>query len=114
MSIFETAAAFAAEQAPVAGAAAPTGPLAILTSPMTMMVIIFAIFYFLIIRPQNKKQKEHADMLKALQVGDRVITTGGIYGRVISTADTTLTLQVDEKCKLKVSRSAISGKTAEE
>lgn len=71
------------------------------------MVIIFGIFYFLIIRPQQKKQKEVKSMLDNLSYGDTVITNGGIYGKVTGLADTIVTLEIADKVKIKVSRSAI-------
>jgi preprotein translocase subunit YajC len=116
MSFFQTAAAFAAEQAaPAAPAAsqAPSGPLALIANPMTMLFLIFIIFYFLLIRPQQKKAKEQAEMLKKITRGDKVITTGGIYGTVMAETDAVLTLQVDEKVKIRVARNAIAGKTEE-
>ncbi len=111
MSIFETASAFAQEAQP--RNLAPSGVAALVQSPLTMLVIIFAIFYFLIIRPQQKKQRELQDMLKNLNKGDKVITTGGIYGSIISLSDNIVTLQVDDRVKIRVSRSAIAGLTKE-
>ena len=77
---------------------------------MSLMPIflIFAIFYFLIIRPQNKKQKETERMISALKKGDKIITIGGIYGVVSSTKDKTVIVKVDDNCKIEFSRSAIS------
>jgi preprotein translocase subunit YajC len=71
------------------------------------MAIIFAIFYFLMIRPQQKKQKELKTMLDNLTYGDTVITTGGIYGKVSGLADAIVTLEIADKVRIKVSRSAI-------
>jgi preprotein translocase subunit YajC len=71
------------------------------------MVIIFGIFYFLMIRPQQKKQKELKAMLDNLVYGDMVITTGGIYGKVSGLTDTVVTLEIADKVRIKVSRSAI-------
>ncbi|MEQ8216088.1 MAG: preprotein translocase subunit YajC [Smithellaceae bacterium] len=71
------------------------------------MVIIFGIFYFLIIRPQQKKQKELKAMIDNLAYGDTVITTGGIYGKVSGIADAVITLEIADKVKIKVTRSAI-------
>lgn len=72
--------------------------------------ILFAvlIFYFLIIRPQNKKNKETEKMLNALQKGDRIITIGGIHGTVSSVKDKTVIVKVDENTKLEFNRSAIA------
>ena len=71
-------------------------------------VLIFVIFYFLIIRPQQKKQKEHQTMLGALQKGDKVVTTGGIYGTVIKLGDDWLTLEIAEKVRIKIERAQIT------
>ncbi|MEN6621375.1 MAG: preprotein translocase subunit YajC [Smithella sp.] len=71
------------------------------------MVIIFGIFYFLMIRPQQKKQKELKAMLDNLAYGDTVITNGGIYGKVTGLADAVVTLEIADKVRIKISRSAI-------
>ncbi|MDR0540159.1 MAG: preprotein translocase subunit YajC [Spirochaetaceae bacterium] len=71
-------------------------------------VLIIAIFYFLIIRPQNKKQKETQKMLEALKKGDKVVTIGGIHGTIHSVKDKTVVLKVDENTKIEFLRSAIS------
>jgi preprotein translocase subunit YajC len=71
------------------------------------MVVIFVIFYFLLIRPQQKKQKELKAMLDNLAYGDNVITTGGIHGKVTGLADAIVTLEIADKVRIKVSRSAI-------
>jgi len=70
---------------------------------------IIAVMYFLMIRPQMKKQKERQKMIDALQKGDKVVTTGGIHGKVVGFADNdkTVILQVDEKVKLNIDRSAV-------
>lgn len=72
-------------------------------------VLIIAIFYFFIIRPQNKKQKETQKMIDALKKGDKVVTIGGIHGVVSSTKEKTVILKVDENVKIEVNRSAIAG-----
>jgi len=71
-------------------------------------VAIFAIFYFLIIRPQSKKQKETQRMLSELKKGDRVVTIGGIHGVIQSIKETSVILKVDEDCKIELLRSAIA------
>ena len=70
--------------------------------------LVFVIFYFLIIRPQNKKKKEAESMLKSLKKGDRVVTIGGIHGTIQSIKDDTVVLKIDGNTKLTFSRSAIS------
>ena len=72
------------------------------------LILMFAIFYFLLIRPQQKKQKQHKQMLGNLKKGDRVITSGGLYGRVTGISDTVLTLEISEKVRVKVARHSIS------
>lgn len=71
-------------------------------------IAIIAIFYFLIIRPQNKKQKETQRMLGALKKGDRVVTIGGIHGVIQTVREQSVILKVDDNVKLEFSRSAIS------
>jgi preprotein translocase subunit YajC len=71
------------------------------------MGIIFVIFYFLLIRPQQKKQKELKAMLDNLAYGDTVITTGGIHGKITGLADAVITLEIADKVRIKVARSAI-------
>ena len=71
------------------------------------MIVIFAIFYFLIIRPQQKRDKERRNMLSSLQVGDDIVTTGGIYGRILNMKEDIITVDVGDKIKIKVTRSAI-------
>ena len=73
-----------------------------------MFGAIIAIFYFLIIRPQNKKQKETQKMLAALKKGDKVVTIGGIHGTIQLVKEQTIIVKVDEDTKLEFSRSAIS------
>ena len=74
---------------------------------MIMMGVIFVIFYFLMIRPQQKKQKELKAMLDSLAYGDTVVTTGGIHGRVTGLSDSVITLEIADKVRIKVSRGAI-------
>ncbi|RMI20801.1 MAG: preprotein translocase subunit YajC [Calditrichaeota bacterium] len=77
---------------------------------MLPFLLIILVFYFLLIRPQAKKQKEHQKMLQSLQPGDAVVTSGGIHGKIVAFKDEkTLILKVDDKVKLTVDRSAISG-----
>jgi preprotein translocase subunit YajC len=78
------------------------------------MVVLFAIFYFLIIRPQSKRQKEHQNLLSNLQVGDRIITIGGIYGRIESIREDSYVIKVESGELLRMAKSAIAGKQADE
>jgi preprotein translocase subunit YajC len=74
---------------------------------MIMMAVIFGIFYFLMIRPQQKKQKELKAMLDNLAYGDAVMTTGGIHGKVTGLSESIITLEIADKVRIKVSRGAI-------
>ncbi len=86
-------------------------------SPFGMLVpmaAIFLIFYFLLIRPQQKRQKGHDAMLGASEKGDAVITSGGLHGKVVGTTEDTLTLEIGavkgESIRVKVARSKIESK----
>jgi len=74
---------------------------------------MFVIFYFLLIRPQQKQARKHQDFIKGLKVGDRVTTTGGLHGEVKGLTETTITLEIAEKVRVKVTRSAVSGSIQE-
>lgn len=73
------------------------------------LILIFVIFYLVMFLPMRKRQKKHQAMLQALQKGDRVITSGGIYGTVVSAEGDVLTLRVADNVKLQVARSAVAG-----
>ncbi len=86
-----------------------SSPLAALAaSPILPMLAIFAIIYFLLIRPQQKQQAEHAAMLKNLKSGDKVLTTGGLYGTISGFKGDDLDIQFSQSVKLTVARSAVS------
>src|SRR5439155_1834721 len=79
--------------------------------PMLMMLMIFGIFYFIMIRPQVKRQKEHASMLSKLGKGDEVITRGGVIGKITGISDdNVLVLELQEKVRVRVPRAYIEGK----
>lgn len=94
-----------------ADAAAPAGMASI--AQFVPLILIFIVFYFLLIRPQQKKAKEHQNYLANLKKGDRVITGGGIHGVIAGLTDTVVTLEVAENVRIKVSRSAIAGSAVE-
>ena len=73
-------------------------------------ILIFVVFYFLIMRPQSKRQKEHQTMVKALQKGDRVVTAGGFHGTVQGVDDEaeTVQLEIADRVRVTVSRGSIS------
>ena len=72
--------------------------------PLLMMLSIFVIFYFLLIRPQQKKAKEHKQFLENLKRGDRIITAGGLVGDIIAITDQTLTMEIADKVRVEVGR----------
>ena len=71
---------------------------------IAMMVVFVAIFYFLLIRPQQKKAKEHQALLSKLSAGDEVVTTGGILGKVTEVGDTFVTIEIAEGVRVKVQK----------
>lgn len=73
------------------------------------IVLMFVIFYFLLIRPQQKRNKEHKEMITNLKKGDRIITNGGIYGRITGMDESTLTVEIADKVRVKVVRGNVSG-----
>jgi preprotein translocase subunit YajC len=73
------------------------------------LVLMFAIFYFLLIRPQQKKTKMHREMLTKLKRGDRVVTTGGLHGRITGLDDQVVVMEISEKVRVKVNRGAVAG-----
>ena len=72
------------------------------------LIIIFGIFYFLLILPQQKKQKSHQMMLQNLRQGDRVVTIGGIFGKIVSIRGEVITLEIANQIRVEVIRSGIS------
>ena len=76
---------------------------------IVMLVIIFAIFYFLLIRPQQKRAKQHKELVQSLKAGDEVVTAGGIHGKVTAVQDTLVTMEIASNVRVKVNRSSIVG-----
>jgi len=72
-----------------------------------MMILIFVVFYFFMIRPQTKKQKELQKQREAMKKGDKVITAGGIHGIIRSVEDTTMMIEVDKDVVLKVDKASV-------
>ena len=72
------------------------------------LILMFVIFYFLLIRPQQKKTKEHRQMIDNLKTGDRIITSGGIHGRITGVSENELTVEIAEKVRVKVNRASVS------
>ncbi len=76
-------------------------------SSMIFLLLIIVVFYFFMIRPQAKRQKELKKMRDGLQKGDKVITTGGIYGKIVELQDNSVSIEVDNNVKIRVDKSAI-------
>ena len=77
-------------------------------SMLIMMAVIFAIFFFLIIRPQRKKQKEHQSLVQSLKGGERVVTSGGVFGTVDRVLEDRVEIKVDKNTRLQVLKTSIS------
>lgn len=76
--------------------------------------LILGIFYFLILMPMKKRQKKIQDFQSSLNVGDRIVTTGGIYGQVTKLDEKTVQIQIADKVRIQIARAAIGGKQGEE
>ncbi len=105
MLFFPVATAFADGPA----AAQSAGPMGTVMS-MAPLVILFVIFYFLLIRPQQKKAKEHKEMLGKIASGDSVITNGGLYGKVTGVNDDSVTVEIAPNVRVKIAKEAIAVK----
>ena len=90
------------------GAAAATAEKKPGFSPLILIGGIFVIMYFLMIRPQKKKQKEKMAMLSAVEQGDKIISIGGIYGEVKQVKDNTVRVQIDDHTRIELAKSSIS------
>ena len=77
---------------------------------IVFLVLLFVIFYFLLIRPQRKRQKEHQELTEGLQKGDRVVTAGGIYGQIESISDDSIVLKVESGTTIRFAKSSVVGK----
>lgn len=85
---------------------------ALLASPITMFILIIVIFYFMMIRPQRKRQKEIDNFRNGLQIGQEVVTSGGIYGKVKSIDDRIVNVEVANGVVVRFDKSAIYASTA--
>jgi len=110
-----TESAYAMGGSPAGGGAQPSGPAGMLTSFLPL-ILIFVIFYFLLIRPQSKKAKEHKEFLDNIKRGDKVVTTGGIHGLVEEINGNVITLKIGlkDEVKIKIDRGHIAGLRKEE
>jgi preprotein translocase subunit YajC len=75
--------------------------------PILMMVLIFVVFYFFMIRPQTKRQKEIKKQREAMQPGDKVVTSGGIYGKVKEIKETTVIVEIADNVRIKVDKNSV-------
>jgi len=92
-----------AQAAPAAGAQAANPLMTFLP-----LILLFVVFYFLMIRPQMKRQKEHRSMVSALAKGDEVVTNGGLAGRVEEVGESFITLEIAPNVKIKVQKGSVS------
>lgn len=93
---------------PEGGGASSGGGSGQLVTTFVTFGLVILIFYFLIIRPQSRKNRQTKDMLAAIKKGDKVVTAGGIRGTILSVKDQVVVLKVDDNVKLEFSKSAIS------
>ena len=100
---FFTTIALAADEAP-----APGGMGQLMS--FAPLVILFVIFYFLLIRPQQKKAKEHREMVSKLEKGDAVVTSGGIHGTITGVAEDAVTMEIAENVRVKVAKEHVVSK----
>jgi preprotein translocase subunit YajC len=106
--------ALAQQAAPAGPAPAPNNPIATACGGQggmfVPMILMFVVVYFMLLRPQQKRQREQQEWLKSLKKGDEVVTTGGVIGKITGLTDNTVTLEVQEKVRLKVLRTHVAGK----
>jgi preprotein translocase subunit YajC len=97
-----------AQTATPAPGGAPSGPGDLLSSPLVMMIPLIALFYFMIIRPQQKKMKQHQEMVQALKRGDTVVLNSGVIGKVSRVEDAEVQLEIAPNVIIKVVKSMVS------
>jgi len=83
-------------------------------APILFLVLIFAAMYFFMIKPQRKRQKEQQELVQELRRGDKVVTTGGIYGQIENVSQDTVVLRIESGATMKVARISIAGKQGKE
>jgi len=79
-------------------------------SPILFMLLMFGVFWFILIRPQMKRQKEQQALLASLKKGDMVVTRGGLIGKISGVSDKILTIELQEKVRVRVLRAYVEGK----
>lgn len=108
-TLFSSGLVWAEAPAAEAAKASPLGGLGMFMP----MILIFVVFYFLMIRPQQKQARERQAMVEALKKGDSVILTSGIYGKIVGVADQVLTIEIADNVRVKALRSAVQGPAVE-
>ena len=83
----------------------PGGPSG--TANIIMLFVFIAIFYFLLIRPQMKRQKEHKNLIQALSKGDEIVTSGGVLGKIVNVGDAFVTVEITNNIQIKVQKHAV-------
>ena len=89
--------------------AAPAQPQPDLLSTLLPFLFMGVVFYFILIRPQQKKQKQHQQLLANLKTGDKVVTSSGIHGLIANVKETTFLLKIADNVKIEIDKSAVSG-----
>ena len=92
------------------GAGGQTGTQGGGMGAMLLPLAIIALMYFLLIRPQQKKQKEHQAMVSALKKGDKIISSGGLHGVITGISDDAITMEIAPKVRVKITRGSVAGK----
>ena len=80
------------------------------TYMIIFLILIFAVFYFLAIRPQRKRQKQHQELVEALRRGDKVITAGGIYGQIESLSEDSIVLKIESGATIRIAQGSVIGR----
>jgi preprotein translocase subunit YajC len=92
-----------------AASPAPDAPQPSILMSMMPLIFVFVIFYFLLIRPQQKRQKAHQQLVASIKTGDKVVTSSGIHGIVANVKEKTILLKVADNVKIEFDRSSVSG-----
>jgi preprotein translocase subunit YajC len=82
-------------------------PEQLFASPLIPFLVVFAVFYFVVIRPQRQREKQHQLMLKELKKNDDVVTTSGIHGTIVNVKDQTVVVRIDDNVKVEMDKSCI-------
>ena len=86
------------------------GPGGLLSTPLPVLMLMFGVIYFLMIRPAQKQRKAHANLLNQLKKDDEIVTNGGIYGRITALDEKVATLEVADKVRIRILRDRIAGR----